>query len=128
MSDRQASSQAAWALLTEGVTRARVEAHRIQHFLARAQKLVDASPERDHLYEVAGDIIVGTPGRMDALNTALDRTSLALTKMGTEFLESRLPLSEKAMVDDAVAAAFGGGGHRHSMEDRVAARFLAEKE
>lgn len=126
---KSASSQAAWALLTEGVTKARVEAHRLQHMVTRAMKLVEASPEKDHLYEVAGDIISGVPNRLDSLNMALDRTGLALSKMGVEFLDSRLPLSEKTMVDEAVASAFGGGGGgRQSLADRVAHRYLTEKE
>ena len=124
---KSASSQAAWALLTEGVTKARVEVHRLQHMMTRVMELVDASPAKDHLYEVAGDVISGAPARMDALNLALDRTGLALSKMGVEFLDSRLPLSDKTMVDEAVASAFGGGGSRRSIEDRVTKRYLAER-
>ena len=125
---KSASSQAAWALLTEGVTRARVEAHRLQHLLTRAIKMVEDSADKDHLYEMAGDIISAAPTRLDALNVALDRTGLALSKMGVEFLDSRLPLSEKTMVDEAVASAFGGGGgQRNSLEARVARRYLSER-
>lgn len=124
---KSASSQAAWALLTEGVTKARVEAHRLQHMLTRAMKLVEASSKKDHLYEVAGDIISGAPARLDSLNMALDRTGLALSKMGSEFLDSRLPLSEKVMVEEAVASAFGGTGTRQSLADRVAKRYMDEK-
>lgn len=58
---KRASSQAAWALLTEGVTQARVETHRAQHLLNRAQRLIDASEEKDHIYQVAGDIILALP-------------------------------------------------------------------
>lgn len=121
---RRASSQAAWALLTEGVTRARVETHRIQHLINRAMKLVDTSEEKDHLYQVAGDIILALPTRMEQLAIVLDRTGLALSKMGIEFLDARLPLSDKQMVEEAVSAAFGGKTPRKSMTARVADRYM----
>lgn len=124
---KSASSQAAWALLTEGVTRARLEVHRLQHLIARMQTLVDESKEKEHIYQVAGDIIEAVPQRMDAIEIALDRTSLALSKMGQDFLESRLPLSEKTLVEEAVESAFGTDQTKHSMASRVAARYLSAK-
>jgi hypothetical protein len=125
MTEKTASSQAAWALLTEGVTKARVEAHRLQHLLDRAVQLVDKSKEREHFYEVAGDIIQAIPMRLDALQTTLDRTSLALAKMGESFLEARLSISDKTMVNEAVQSAFGGSQMRQSESaKRVARRYL----
>ena len=124
MDSRTASSQVAWALLTEGVTKARLESHRLQHLLSRAKLLVDQSPQKDHLYQVAGDVIVGMPKRLELLQTALDRTSLALSKMGDEFLSSRLTIDDKNMVDEAIEAAFGGGRRKDSLVARVAQRWL----
>lgn len=124
MNQKCASSQVAWALLTEGVTSARVEAHRIQHLTNRAQQLVDASEDKEHIYQVAGDIILALPKRLEQLAITLDRTSLALSKMGEDFLEARLPLSEKTLVDEAVESAFGKGSPHESMVVRVATRYL----
>lgn len=121
---KTASSQAAWALLNEGVSQARLDAHRIQHLMTRCLKLVEASKEKDHIYQVAGDIIMGLPKRLDHLEMVLDRTSLALAKMGETFLESRLPISEKALVDEAITSAFGGSSKRGSMETRISQRYL----
>jgi len=125
--DKTASSQVAWALLTEGVTRARVEAHRLKHMIVRATKLVEESSEKEHLYQVAGDIIVGLPARLEQLEVALDRSGLALSKMGVEFLEARLPLSEKNMVDEAVEPAFGGGRPMESVVAGVKLNNLQEE-
>lgn len=127
MSKREASSQAAWALLTEGVTAARIEAHRLRHLLGRAEQLVQQSEYREHLYQVAGDLIVGMPQRLTALERSLDKTSLALSKMGESFLESRLTISDKTEVEEAVESAFGGGRSRVSAEERVASRWLTRK-
>lgn len=129
MPNRIASSQAAWALVTEGVSSARVEAHRLKHLINRAMKLVEQSDHKEHLHQVAGDLIQGAPRRLERLELDLDRTSLALSKMGEKFLEARLPLHDKQMVDEAVLPAFGGGGHRYASTealviDRVAVRFL----
>lgn len=126
MAKKTASSQAAWALLTEGVARSRVETHRIQLLVERVMKLVEASDHKEHIYQVAGDAIEAMPKRIDALELALDRTSLALSKMGTEFYDSRLPLSDKVMVDEAIEAAFGGAQSKHSVQARrVAERYLS---
>ena len=123
MSKKNASSQAAWALLTEGVALARVETHRMRHLVERALGLIEKSPEKEHLYQVAGDIILGMPQRLDKMEVVLDRTGLALSKMGEEFLEARLPLSEKRLVDDAIESAFGGSQLHQSVE-RVASRYI----
>jgi hypothetical protein len=128
MDDKTASSQAAWALITEGVTRARIDAHRLRHLIDRGLHLIEDSEHREHFYQMAGDLIMGVPERLQSLELALDRTSLALSKMGESFLEARLPLSDKTMVDEAVAAAFGGSQQRHSeAARRVADRYLRRK-
>lgn len=116
MSKRNASSQAAWALLIEGVASARVEAHRLKHLINRATSLVESSEAKEHIHQVAGDLLLSAPTRLDHLERHLDRTALALAKMGEEFLDSRLPLSDKTEVDEAVQSAFGGGKMRTSVE------------
>ena len=40
---KNSSSQAAWALLTEGVTSARLEAHGLRHLVTRGLKIVEQS-------------------------------------------------------------------------------------
>lgn len=129
MLNKTASSQAAWALITEGVVSARVEAHRLKHLVNRALKLVEESDYTEHLHQVAGDLIQAAPQRLERLEIDLDRTSLALAKMGETFLEARLPLHDKTEVDEATLPAFGGGSHRyasrdHLAVDRVAVRYL----
>jgi len=93
----------------------------------RALKVIEESKAKDHLYQMAGDLILGVPNRMDALETVLDKTSYALTIMGKDFLEARLPIDDKQEVDDAVkygqSPLPGGGGHRGSVS-RIAAEWL----
>lgn len=128
MSDREASSQAAWALITEGVTAARLEAHRLQHLIDRALKIVEQSNHKEHLYQVAGDLIVGAPKRLLKLEQDLDRTALALSKMGETYLSARLPLGDKSLVEEAVdSASMGGGRRKSSPVDRVASRWLTQR-
>lgn len=126
MNRTAASSQAAWALLTEGVTSARLEAHRLRLLLTRALTLCEKSPERDHLYEVAGDVINGVPTRLDNLERDLDRTSYALSVLGSDHLRDVLPMTDRKVVDDATehARPFGGGGRSRTSEARVADRHL----
>lgn len=124
MPPKNASSEAAWALLTEGVASARVEAHRLKHLINRAEKLVEQSAAKEHIKQMAGDILLAVPQRLSQLERHLDRTALALSKMGEDFLEARLPLSDKNEVEEAVQPAFGGGKMRTSV-DRLAQRWLA---
>lgn len=126
MPHKTASSQASWALITEGVAGARVEAHRLKHLINRAMKLIEQSEHREHIHQVAGDLILGAPRRLEKLEIDLDRTSLALAKMGQTFLEARLPLHDKTEVDEATTPAFGGGGHRYGAEERLAIRYLQD--
>lgn len=123
MPKKNASSQAAWALLTEGVVSARVEAHRLKHLINRAVSLAESSEAKEHIQQVAGDILLAVPKRLDDLERHLDRTALALAKMGEDFLEARLPLSDKTEVEEAVQPAFGGGKMRTSV-DRLAYRWM----
>lgn len=120
--DKTASSQAAWALITEGVTQARLDTHRLRHLVNRAGKLISSSDQKEHLFEVAGDIIIAAPERMDALEQVLDRTALALVKMGESYLGARLPLSEKQLVEETLSPAFGGGMDRNSESESASQR------
>ena len=124
--DKQAGqTQLAWALLTEGVAQARLDAHRLRHLLSRALKLVENSPAKEHLYEAAGDMITLAPRRMDALETALDRTSYALSVLGTDHLRDRLPIEDRAIVDDATHKARPFAAPQVSdAAERVASRYL----
>lgn len=125
MNRTAASSQAAWALLTEGVTSARLEAHRLRLLLTRALTLVEKSKQRDHLYEVAGDVIQAVPTRMDRLERDLDRTSYALSVLGSDHLRDVLPMVDRKMVDDATEHAHPFGGSRmRTSAGRVADRHM----
>ena len=120
---KTSSSQAAWSLLTEGVASARIEAHRLKHLINRATAIVEQSEAKAHIQQVAGDILLAAPQRLTQLERHLDRTALALSKMGEDFLEARLPISDKTEVEEAVQPAFGGGKMRTSV-DRLAQRWV----
>ena len=122
---KTASSEVAWALLIEGVAAARLEAHRIRHLTTRSEKLVAESTHRDHIYQVAGDIVEEMPKRLLRLEILLDRTALALVGMGEGFLSARLPLSEKQLVEEATQSAFGGGKDKSSVQ-RVARAYMLQ--
>ena len=116
---KKASSQASWALLTEGVANSRVQIHKLRLLMERAQAIVEMSEKRDHIYRVAGDIIVGMPELIRAMEEQLDTTSYALSKMGQEFLRGQIPLENRHYVDDAIQSVPGfapgvirAGGYR----------------
>ncbi len=128
LKDKSASSQAAWALLTEGVAEARVHTHRIRHLVDRAQTLVESAKEKEKVYQLGGDIVIGLPARLDELERVLDCTSYALSKMGQDFLRGRIPIEDRTKVEEAVKSSLGfsPGLSRSSDEPdpkRVVARY-----
>lgn len=122
---KNASSQVSWALLTEGVVQARVDAHRLRLLLTRALSLVEASEAKEALWQMAGDLIQAIPDRLSEVELHLDRTAYALTLMGEDFLRSRLPLDARYRVDEgAQANPMVGPRTKDSSAARVAHRFL----
>jgi hypothetical protein len=108
------------------VTMARVDVHRLNLLIRRALTLVDASPARDQIWQVAGDIIQGVPQRVQDIETSLDRTSYALAVMGEGFLRGRLPLDDRYLVDEGNHSnPITGPREKDSMAARVASRHMA---
>lgn len=124
---RTASSQVSWALLTEGVAAARVDLHRVKLLVERAARLVEDSEAREHLYQVAGDLITGLPQRIADAEVSLDRTSYALALMGEDFLRGRLPLGARNRVDEAEATAPYSKDRRVKESDRASAARVAAR-
>jgi hypothetical protein len=125
---RKAGSQAGWALITGGVNSARVDAHRLHQLLNKVLALVESSPQREHLYQVAGDLIVDLPRCVGRLEEQLDETGYALSLMGKDHLKDRLPISRRNTVEQTVEGtpAFGAPMPRTSAE-RVLERYIARQ-
>ena len=121
MGKKQATYQAEWSLLMSGVAQARLEMHRIRHQLHRARQLVEASEQKDAIYEVAGDILQVVPRRWSKLESLLDRTAYALMVLGEGNYRDRLPMDDRALVDDAEHKA------KSLMVAHVADRFLESR-
>lgn len=134
---RNSGSQAGWALITGGVTNARVELHRLHQALGKALRLVETSVARDHLYQVAGDLILDIPRRLERVEGLLDETAYALSIMGEDHLKNRLPLGARTKVEETIEGipAFGGAVLRSSAQQvlqqhlakQVAASFLRRR-
>jgi hypothetical protein len=128
-SEKHAGSQAGWALIAGGVNAARVDAHRLHQLLLKVEKLVETSPEKEHIYQVAGDVISAIPQLCEKIESQLDETSYALSLMGKDHLKDRLPVSSRALVDATVEgnAAFSAPMLRGSAS-RVADAWLKKRE
>jgi hypothetical protein len=125
---KNSNSQAAWALLTEGVTKSRLDAHKLQLAIRRIERLIEKSENKDDIYQVAGDLIQSVPKDLDSLISTLDRTSLALAKMGESFLQGRLSIDDLNMVEDATeSASFGGNKEIKSIRNAFLSRKINEK-
>ena len=121
---KTSSSQVAWSLLIEGVAEARVDLHRLRLMCDRAQSLVEKSEARDHIFQVAGDIVQGFPDRISAAERALDRTSYALSVMGEDFLRGRILFDDRDRVDGALKTSPFASRPKESSPHRVVQRYL----
>ncbi len=89
--------------------------------------VIEDSEARDHIYQIAGDILLAFPRRMESLERNLDRLSYALSVLGTDHLRERLPMSDRAVVDEATHRSRPFTDSEFSRTTaRVAARFLIE--
>lgn len=87
------------SVISEGVSSSRVSLHKLQHLVKRALSLVESSEKKDHLYQVAGDIIGAVPDQLTEIERSLDRTLYALSVLGRDSLRSQIPLSDREAVD-----------------------------
>ena len=100
----RASSPVSWALLTGGVTEARVAAHRLRLLLDRASRVLEDSPDREAIYAAAGDLLTAIPEKMADAERALDRTAYALARMGGDFLRGRLSIDDRNLVEEGTSS------------------------
>lgn len=129
------SSQAAWALIANSVTEARLEAHRLHHMVARARAVIDSSGYKEHVYRTAGDIVEGVPDRLQKLEKELDKASYALVQLGRKSLRNTLTIEDRQQVDDTVTSAkpfdhqkATKGTKKESSQSKVARLFLNRSE
>jgi len=118
---KSAAVEPSWALITESVASAKLNAYRLSHMLHRALAMVENSPGKEHLYQVAGDLIQSVPERLDKLESDLDRASYILSRMGEDSLRDSLPLADRDLVDEAFHKT------KDASASRVSVRFLKEQ-
>lgn len=76
--------------IQEELSDARLRADELKSYIVRALDLVHASPQRDHFYAVAGDIIHAVPECMLKLERALQAAAMAVDKYDYEELRQVL--------------------------------------
>lgn len=76
--------------LQEELSDARLRLDELKGYIARALELVHASSQRDHLYAVAGDLILAVPECILKAERALEATAMAVNKIDYEELRQVL--------------------------------------
>lgn len=99
---KRAGSQSGWALISEGVSVSRVEAHRLHQLLTKCLKAVESSEHKEEIFALAGDLLVTFPEGLQRLERQLDETSYALCLLGEDYLKDRLDATSRARVDTAM--------------------------
>lgn len=66
------------------LSKARLCTENIKHLVVRSIKLIQDSGQRDHFYEVAGDIIHSLPAELSGLETALNSAAISVNKLDYE--------------------------------------------
>lgn len=88
--------------LMEELTDARLRCEQLKKFVSQAIRLIAASPNRDHFYEVAGDTIYGIPDALFKLDKALAATALAASRLDYEELKSQLKPEKVEELEDVL--------------------------
>ncbi len=86
----QARTASAMIYIQEELSDARLRCDEVRGMVSRALELVNKSNQRDHLYQVAGDIIYGLPQSLLALQRALEAAAMAVNKVDYEDLRQIL--------------------------------------
>lgn len=100
----------------------------MHQLLNKVLSIVDNSSEKEHLYQVAGDLIQAIPNRLESLETILDAAGYALSKMGEDHLKFNLPISYRALVEETVEGAKAFSTPMlHQSAERVAKAYLKKR-
>jgi len=76
--------------LQEELGDARLRCAQLKKYIHDATQLVEKSDHRDHLFEVAGNLIYGVPDTLMKLDKALDATALAAARLDYEEIKNGL--------------------------------------
>jgi hypothetical protein len=76
--------------LMEELTDARLRCDQLKRYVDQAMRLVSQSSQRDHVYEVAGNLLYGIPDALMRLDKALSATALAASRLDYEELKQEL--------------------------------------
>ena len=76
--------------LMEELGDARLRTAQLKQYIARALELVEKSEKRDHLFELAADLIHGIPDILFKLDKALDAAAMAAARMDYEEIKQGL--------------------------------------
>jgi hypothetical protein len=74
----------------EELTDARLRCEQLKRYIQDAVQLVEKSPQRDHIFEVAGHLLHGIPEALFKLDKALGATALAATKLDYDEIKQTL--------------------------------------
>lgn len=100
---KQAAKEASGAhiFLAEEIGDARLRCAQLKKYIDRALQLIEKSPQRDHFFEVAGNLINNIPDTLLRLDKALGASAMAISRMQFEEIKDEL-LPEK--VDELESA------------------------
>lgn len=74
--------------------------HKVKTLLNRAIEIVNASEEKEHIYQVAGDIIINLPKKLDRLENTLTKILYFLNIYMRKDLRTFLSVEDKSEIDE----------------------------
>lgn len=92
-SPRTASAKTAGGItvyLLEELSDARMRCAQLKDLVAKATSLVESSPEKDHIFEVAAHLIHGIPDTLFRLDKALDAAAMSASRLDYEEIKQNL--------------------------------------
>jgi len=92
-----------WTTLMQAVSTARLEVHRLRQMFDEVAEAARGNPEAaEQVYAEVGDTLTAMPERLRAIESSLDRASFVLIHDMESMLRAGLPISDLAMLDEAI--------------------------
>lgn len=88
--DKPISGNGITVYLVEELSDARLRCEQLKRYVRTALELIEKSPHKDHIFEVAGHLLRGIPEVLFRLDKALSATAMATSKMDYDMLKQNL--------------------------------------
>lgn len=101
-SKKAKSMAGALVYLVDELGDARLFANKLKHYLDDAIKIIEASPNKEHIFEVAGHLLTEVPETFSKMEGALQAAALAASRLDYETIKESLMPNKAEDLEEAL--------------------------